>query len=309
MKTTKQTRVFLKSLAGLLVSSAWASAAETEMAPLAPREPASHAGGCKFFACCDPLTGSCQDLTTGGCEPPLVFYCNQTCADLAPPCGAGACCLDGGGCALVGPADCLPPSVFQGIGTLCSQPNPPCGLPGCGPCRLYGDFEVPFCVICAEDILAMLDAFAGNYDPFATDIYPCDGSCGAGVVDLDDWLAEMAVFIGQPDCPDPCPPGACCGDLPGDPPGPECRDQFTLPGAMSETDCSLLGGTYCGDFAFCGDPCPGGTCASPSSPRGQAAPTDGPGDTWICDRLSDLQHRSAVLAPSQRVGPDRLARR
>ncbi len=152
----------------------------------------------------------------------------------------------------------------------------------CGSCRLHGDLGEPFCLFCIEDLLASLDAFDGFFDPNLADVYPCDGSCGTGVVDLDDWLSELAAFSGFSDCPHPCPPGACCGSFPGDPPGLECRDQFFIPNGMSESDCFVIGGVYCGDNTQCGDPCPGGSC--PAFSIKQAAQPDRgrrPGGLWL----------------------------
>ena len=57
-----------------------------------------------------------------------------------------------------------------------------------------------------DDILCVLNGFAGNFDvcPFdAVDIVPCNGNA---VIDFDDILAALEAFAGNPPCPNPCAP-------------------------------------------------------------------------------------------------------
>jgi hypothetical protein len=118
----------------------------------------------------------------------------------------------------------------------------------CGSCRLFGDVSPQFCILDIDDIITVLDAYIGAIHCPECDLFPCEGD---GCIDLWDLIAELQAFLLMPPCPDPCPPGACIL------PGGECRDQFYYPGGMSETDCFILGGTYCGDFTICGVDCPG----------------------------------------------------
>ena len=50
--------------------------------------------------------------------------------------------------------------------------------------------------------------------------------------------------------------GGCIADFDGNPKtADECRDQFQLPGGMSEADCCLMTGNtgfYCGEGVHCG---------------------------------------------------------
>lgn len=135
---------------------------------------------------------------------------------------------------------------------------------GCGPCQLFGDPQPPFCAVDVDDIVYVVNAFSDG-DPCTNfpgaNIVPCPEDCGiGGTTDVDDIIAVVNAFAGDPPppgCSNVCAPGACYGNLPGGPPGQECRDQFFFPNGMSETDCAALGGTYCGDGSFCGDPgCP-----------------------------------------------------
>jgi len=79
------------------------------------------------------------------------------------------------------------------------------------------------------------------------------------LVDVDDLLAELDAFSGNPACPPKCPPGACIGDFPFDGMGLTCLDgdpsgPFFGPNGMSESDCFYFtngSGTYCGDFTVC----------------------------------------------------------
>ncbi|MEK6674774.1 MAG: hypothetical protein AABZ47_03865 [Planctomycetota bacterium] len=103
------------------------------------------------------------------------------------------------------------------------------------------------------------------------------------LVDVDDLSTLLNSFAGgAPICGDPCPSGAsknipptpclsdlycpngvpCVGgfcDFDADGPPSACHDSG-IPGSgqsMSETECFILGGTYCCDNSHCGDPgCP-----------------------------------------------------
>jgi len=128
---------------------------------------------------------------------------------------------------------------------------------GCGPCHLFGDPVEPFCAIDVDDIVYLLNAFS-DADPCTNypgaNIVPCPDDCGTGgTTDVDDIIAVLGAFAGDPvpdGCANACPPGGCVL------PSTECRDQFYFPNGMSETDCALLGGSYCGDGTVCGVDCP-----------------------------------------------------
>lgn len=225
-------------------------------------------GGCSCCACCNAETGACQNVCSAEeCVPPAQFTPGKNCGALIPLCGRGACCPFGGGCAdSILETDCLPPSTFS-FGEACLQPNPPCGLPGCGSCQMHGlanGYDDYDCLHTVDDVLFVLNSYTlQNPNPIA-DLVPCDHACGL-MVDVDDLLSEFAAFAGLFDCPHPCSPGACCFS------SSTCQDQTNTNNfSMSETQCYLAGGTYCGDGTLCEAlTCQGTTCV-PFAAAGKA---------------------------------------
>jgi hypothetical protein len=101
-----------------------------------------------YGACCDDLTGVCEDCVQGDCPPPSRFTANTTCADIDPACGqvTGACCDPIlGGCTDATPMACAASGgIYSGNFTSCLTFVCPCVVncppgsvaenePDCGP--------------------------------------------------------------------------------------------------------------------------------------------------------------------------------
>lgn len=169
-------------------------------------------------------------------------------------------------------------------------------VPGCGMCQVYADLTAPFCLVELGDLLFLAQAYGAPNQcvthPRADIDYqggcpiPCNddndcpgGSCadcnepgcpfrvisgGNGrvcceIVEVSDVLAMLRVYAGvASQCNSACLSGACYADFDNNESTPvSCRDGNFIPGGMSESDCYLASGHYCGT---------GTTCASPCSP-------------------------------------------
>lgn len=124
-------------------------------------------------ACCDPMTGVCQDNFTlvdcsaiGG-----QFHCGLACTQLPLACGnPGACCDDYSGDCQDGVLElvCLNQGGRPSPGVLCANVDPPCAQGAC--CDPYtGDCVVDFAYACT----GIFKGAGTSCEP----INPCMGAC------------------------------------------------------------------------------------------------------------------------------------
>lgn len=169
-----------------------------------------------YGACCDDLTGICEDCVQGDCPPPSRFAANTTCDDLVPACGeiTGACCdVVFGGCTEVTAAQCdAAGGEYQGNNSTCGENTCPCivncppnstpeGEPDCGADGLINEG-------CNNPIIAggidCCGPSACTDDDCFNAVCACDSFCCGG------WDAACAG-------PNPFVPGCSAADL-----CPEC---------------------------------------------------------------------------------------
>lgn len=220
--------------------------------------------------------GTPSSVSASVLGPGLVAECDDDtdCDDGMFCNGEEFCIVESGACRSGSPPCSLP--------LQCNESTDSCeGAPGCGPCRLFGDFVNAIsspsgagCVVDVTEIGALLQGFA---DPDACLHMPqteiayeqgCPQSCDVdndctlgGVcssigqccleVEVGDVLAGLDAYAGAFSCPHPCPPGACNFDTNADQTADCCRDGSYMLGGMSESDCFMQGGTYLGDNTTC----------------------------------------------------------
>ena len=126
-------------------------------------------------ACCDTLTAECRDdVPVADCRESgaqWLFYHEQSCADLNPPCGVPGACCDAftGECTDAVPTASCTTQHYSG--RPCTWLDPPCGGPGCccddetglTSCTLWRDcngrFIPMWCELCGDlDESGVVDA-------------------------------------------------------------------------------------------------------------------------------------------------------
>ncbi|MEK6675782.1 MAG: hypothetical protein AABZ47_09025, partial [Planctomycetota bacterium] len=169
-------------------------------------------------AMADPITFPGADIS--GCTNDFPCTVNQDCCDLHGFCDQGG--------------------VY----------NVDCQFVIVGPAGNPASFQRRCALVDIDDLGTLLNAFAGN-PTICGD--PCSPGACKNIPPIPCSVPE------DPECPD-CPTGVPCVDgfcdFGADGP-PNCHDASNYPFTMSEEDCFILGGTYCGDYSMCGDPgCP-----------------------------------------------------
>ncbi|UCE59602.1 MAG: hypothetical protein JSU63_19430 [Phycisphaerales bacterium] len=199
---------------------------------------------CTRGACCK-LDGTCvDDSAASQCTEFDLFYPDETCAALDPPCMARGACCNGGQCSIETSADCTAGGgTWDGAGTTCTD-----DLCVAGACCQFGG-------TCADLTRQRCEIGAGIYQGAGVDCAAVDcarGSCcQADATCFDDTVVsecvgDLAEFrVGETCASLACEgKGACC--VAGSP----CE-------TMTESACLAAGGAYQGHEVLCDpDPCP-----------------------------------------------------
>ncbi len=167
------------------------------------------AGPDPYGACCDDVTGICEDCTQSTCvaSPTARFLGNGTCADLTPACGQiqGACCdLNVGGCSFVTPSQCAAAGgTYWGNGTTCSPDPCPCVVPCPAGSTAEGEIK------CTD---GYDDQFNGGCNTLPTPIFS-NLVCGDEICGMAGTYAGELSCLTSADCPsgESCTGGFCTG--------------------------------------------------------------------------------------------------